>query len=189
MKFNNPEELSLYFKKSIERESKAEIDELTKEISGMTEEARKLFQKELEEEKLDILAAKARDIYKQYQEDLSVKQRTLDLLVMEKRMHLIDQLFLELRKRIEAFRLTKDYNKWFQKKLSRYNIKDFETIEINELDKNLVPSGLDIIMNPEIKAGFILHSKNLSAVVVETISSNLEEARKYFYQEANWFSE
>nr|WIF88199.1 hypothetical protein QOL21_07005 [Acholeplasma laidlawii] len=84
MKFNNNEELSKYFKTAIEKESSLEIETLRTEIEGMKSEARQKFKKELEEEKLDILSSRARDIYKQYQEELSVKQRTLDLLVMEK---------------------------------------------------------------------------------------------------------
>lgn len=189
MKFNNNEELSKYFKTAIEKESSLEIETLRTEIEGMKSEARQKFKKELEEEKLDILSSRARDIYKQYQEELSVKQRTLDLLVMEKRMHLIDELFDTLEENIKEFKKTPESVKWFKKKLSKYDLKSFDTIELNPLDKDIAPSHLKVKLNPNIRAGFILYNENLNRLVVETISSNLEEARKYFYENAKWFSE
>lgn len=189
MNFTNRDELGIYFKKAIERESSLEITELKNEIKGMTKDARDLFEKELEEEKIDVLASKAREIYKQHQEELSVKQRNLDLLVMKKRMQLIDELFENLALEIQKFRDTKTYSKWFNKKLGSYHINDFDVIEVNEKDIDLAPKALKVMINPKIKAGFILHSKNLSAIVTETISSNLEDARKHFYRTAKWFSE
>lgn len=189
MNFTNRDDLGIYFKKAIERESSLEITELKNEINSMTKDAKDLFEKELEEEKIDMLASRARDIYKQHQEELSVKQRNLDLLVMKKRMELIDELFNNLALEIEKFRDTPVYAKWFNKKLSTYQVKDFDAIEVNEKDLSLVPKTLKAIINPKIKAGFILHSKHLSAIVTETISSNLEDARKHFYSTAKWFSE
>ena len=189
MKFNNNDDLGKYFKESIEKESSLEIETLTTEIEGMKTEARQAFKKELEEDKLDILSARARDIYKQYQEELSVKQRTLDLLVMEKRMHLIDELFEMLEEKIEKFRKTPESHKWFKKKLSNYDLKTFDTIEVNPEDIDKVPSFLKVKENPNIRAGFILYNENLNRLAVETISSNLKEARTYFYENAKWFSE
>ncbi len=189
MKYNNQEDLAKYFKEAIEKESQIEIDALTEEINGMKTEARQAFKRELESEKLDILSSKARDIYKQYQEELSVKQRTLDLLVMEKRMHLIDELFVELEKQIENFRNTPESGKWFKKKLSQYDLKKFDTIEVHPSDVEFAPNTLKVVKNDNIRAGFILKNEKKNRIVVETIASNLEEARKYFYENAKWFSE
>ncbi|WP_025725467.1 hypothetical protein [Acholeplasma granularum] len=189
MKYNSTDDLGTYFKVSIEKESKSEIESLTKEIEGLKAEARNQFIKELEEEKLTILASRARDIYKEYQEDLSVKQRTLDLLVMDKRMHLIDELFIELENKIKVFKETPQSKKWFNKKLNQYDIKLFDTIELNEKDKDLAPKGLNVKINNNIRAGFVLYNEKLNRVVSETISTNLKEARQYFYETAKWFSE
>ena len=189
MKFNNNEELSKYFKEAIEKESRAEIESLRSEIDGMKSEAREQFKAELEEEKLDILSSRARDIFKQYQEELSVKQRTLDLLVMEKRMHLIDELFETLEMNIQNFRETPANDKWFKKRLKKYDLNAFDTIELNPQDKAKAPTHLKVKENPNIKAGFILYNKDLNRLAVETISSNLKEARAYFFEHAKWFSE
>src|SRR5690554_402647 len=176
MKFNNNDDLGKYFKESIEKESSLEIETLTTEIEGMKTEARQAFKKELEEDKLDILSARARDIFKQYQEELSVKQRTLDLLVMEKRMHLIDELFETLEMNIQNFRETPANDRWFKKRLKKYDLNAFDTIELNPQDKAKAPTHLKVKENPNIRAGFILYNKDLNRLAVETISSNLKEA-------------
>jgi vacuolar-type H+-ATPase subunit E/Vma4 len=189
MKFNNNEELGKYFKSAIEKDSSLEIEALKAEIEALKTEARQHFKAELEEEKIDILASRARNIFKEHQEELSVKQRTLDLLVMEKRMHLIDELFKTLEQKIEHFRNTPENEKWFKKKLDNYDLKTFDTIEVNPKDIDKAPKGLKVVENPSIRAGFVLYNEKLNRLAVETISSNLKEARTYFYQNAKWFSE
>ncbi len=189
MNFTNRDDLGAYFKKAIERESSQAIKQLKLEIQNMKLEAKTSFEKELDEEKNDILASKSRDINKKYQTELAVKQRAFDLLVMEKRTKLLESLFDELYENIKTFRDTKAYSKWFQSKLNKYSIKDFNEIEINEKDKDLVPASLKVIVNNDIMAGFVLHKKDSRSFVVETLRSNLDAAKEYFYNHSKWFTE
>ncbi|HLT00196.1 MAG TPA: hypothetical protein VK005_01750 [Acholeplasma sp.] len=189
MNITNYDDLGAYFKKAIERESHREIEALKEEINKLKSEAKASILKELEEERVDVIASKKRDINKKYQEILAARQRELDLLVMQKRTQLLDTLFNELFENIKTFRNSKDYPKWFNAKLSKYDLKDFHEIEINENDKNLVPKDLKIIINKEIIAGFVLHKKEKSAFVVETLLSNVEAAKVHFYETAKWFTE
>ncbi|MBN3491190.1 hypothetical protein JV173_06705 [Acholeplasma equirhinis] len=189
MNITNYEDLGAYFKKAIERESKQEIEALKAEIEKLKQEAQASIQKELAEEYDDVVKAKTRDITKKYQETLASRQRELDLLVMQKRAHLLDTLFNELFDKIKNFRDTKAYPNWFKSKLSKYNIADFAEIAVNEKDLNLVPKQLKVIVNNDILAGFVLHKKDQNAFVVETLVSNLEAAKEHFYHTAKWFTE
>lgn len=191
MDFLSKDALLKYFQQAIGKEAGIEIEQLKLEINQLKREARTLFENELKEEKEHLLELHVIEERKVRQQELVALSRKLDLEVMKVRTDLLEDLFSELKAKINAFKQSKDYQVWFKSVLSKYDLTKSDTIEVgsNEDFVQSLTKGLNIKVNPDIIGGFYLYAKNQKTIVDETFNTKLSDAKTWFYDHANWFGE
>lgn len=191
MDFLSKDALLKYFQQAIGKEAGIEIEQLKMEINQLKREARTLFENELKEEKEHLLELHEIEERKAHQQKLVALSRNLDLEVMKVRTDLLENLFDELKTKISSFKQSKDYQVWFKSLSLKYDLTQFDTIEVG-LNEDFVQSlikGLSIKVNPNIIGGFYLYAKNQKTIVDETFNTKISEAKTWFYDHANWFGE
>src|SRR5690606_26870932 len=103
MDFLSKDALLKYFQQAIGKDAGIEIEQLKTEINQLKREARALFENELKEEKEHLLELLEIEERKARQQELVALTRKLDLEVMKVRTDLLEDLFDELKAKINSF--------------------------------------------------------------------------------------
>ncbi|MFA6942439.1 MAG: hypothetical protein WCQ71_01135 [Bacilli bacterium] len=185
--------LYFYFKKTIDAEVDKRVKALEEEIASLKQQAQVSIEKELKEEQDNIINIKKSDLEREYQLKLASYQRKLDLEVMNHRQKLLEEIFDRLINEINIFVASKDYEKWFKKRLSSYTLADYHKIAIDKSDKVaakiIKDTNLELILEDNLIGGFVIYSKDEKTLSDESLKNRISESHAWFYDNAAWFNE
>lgn len=185
--------LYFYFKKTIDAEVDKRVKALEEEIASLKQQAQVSIEKELKEEQDNIVNIKKSDLEREYQLKLASYQRKLDLEVMNHRQKLLEEIFDRLINEINIFVASKDYEKWFKKRLSSYTLADYHKIAIDKSDKVaakiIKDTNLELILEDNLIGGFVIYSKDEKTLSDESLKNRISESHAWFYDNAAWFNE
>ncbi|MCH3976977.1 MAG: hypothetical protein LKE36_05225 [Bacilli bacterium] len=185
--------LYFYFKKTIDAEVDKRVKALEEEIASLKQQAQVSIEKELKEEQDNIINIKKSDLEREYQLKLASYQRKLDLEVMNHRQKLLEEIFDRLINEINIFVASKDYEKWFKKRLSSYTLADYHKIAIDKSDKVaakiIKDTNLELVLEDNLIGGFVIYSKDEKTLSDESLKNRISESHAWFYDNAAWFNE
>jgi vacuolar-type H+-ATPase subunit E/Vma4 len=185
--------LYFYFKKTIDAEVDKRVKALEEEIASLKQQAQVSIEKELKEEQDNIINIKKSDLEREYQLKLASYQRKLDLEVMNHRQKLLEEIFDRLINEINIFVASKDYEKWFKKRLSSYTLADYHKIAIDKSDKVaakiIKDTNLELVLEDNLVGGFVIYSKDEKTLSDESLKNRISESHAWFYDNAAWFNE
>lgn len=185
--------LYFYFKKTIDAEVDKRVKALEEEIASLKQQAQVSIEKELKEEQDNIVNIKKSDLEREYQLKLASYQRKLDLEVMNHRQKLLEEIFDRLINEINIFVASKDYEKWFKKRLSSYTLADYRKIAIDKSDKVaakiIKDTNLELVLEDNLIGGFVIYSKDEKTLSDESLKNRISESHAWFYDNAAWFNE
>lgn len=185
--------LYFYFKKTIDAEVDKRVKALEEEIASLKQQAQVSIEKELKEEQDNIINIKKSDLEREYQLKLASYQRKLDLEVMNHRQKLLEEIFDRLINEINIFVASKDYEKWFKKRLSSYTLADYHKIAIDKSDKvaakMIKDTNLELVLEDNLIGGFVIYSKDEKTLSDESLKNRISESHAWFYDNAAWFNE
>lgn len=185
--------LYFYFKKTIDAEVDKRVKALEEEIASLKQQAQVSIEKELKEEQDNIINIKKSDLEREYQLKLASYQRKLDLEVMNHRQKLLEEIFDRLINEINIFVASKDYEKWFKKRLSNYTLADYHKIAIDKSDKVaakiIKDTNLELVLEDNLIGGFVIYSKDEKTLSDESLKNRISESHAWFYDNAAWFNE
>lgn len=185
--------LYFYFKKTIDAEVDKRVKALEEEIASLKQQAQVSIEKELKEEQDNIINIKKSDLEREYQLKLASYQRKLDLEVMNHRQKLLEEIFDRLINEINIFVASKDYEKWFKKRLSSYTLADYRKIAIDKSDKVaakiIKDTNLELVLEDNLIGGFVIYSKDEKTLSDESLKNRISESHAWFYDNAAWFNE
>lgn len=185
--------LYFYFKKTIDAEVDKRVKALEEEIASLKQQAQVSIEKELKEEQDNIVNIKKSDLEREYQLKLASYQRKLDLEVMNHRQKLLEEIFDRLINEINIFVASKDYEKWFKKRLSSYTLADYHKIAIDKSDKVaakiIKDTNLELVLEDNLIGGFVIYSKDEKTLSDESLKNRISESHAWFYDNAAWFNE
>ncbi len=191
MNYQNRDDLYLYFKKIIDGEVAKLAEQLQQDVDALKYEAQVSIEQELKEEKESHLDVARQEMEREYHFKLAKLQREKDLEVMRERRELLNQLFARLEGELIKFKESKDYQKWLSKKIKSYQLDGCNLIEVDAGD-DVIKS---LIKTPNVKTiegligGFIAYTNDGKNVIDESFKKRMSEAKIWFYDHAEWFSD
>ncbi|MGE4341981.1 MAG: hypothetical protein AB7E23_02625 [Bacilli bacterium] len=191
MNYQNRDDLYLYFKKIIDGEVEKLADQLQKDVDALKYEAQVSIEEELKEEQDNVIEVAKVELEREYHFKLAKLQREKDLEVMRERRELLNQLFARLEGELLKFREEKAYATWIASRVKKYKLDGCNLIQVDAHDEAVVK----VLNNPNIErvegviGGFIAYTKDGKNVIDESFKNRINEAKKWFYDHAEWFSD
>jgi phage pi2 protein 07 len=112
---------------------------------------------------------------------------------MNHRQKLLEEIFDRLINEINIFVASKDYEKWFKKRLSSYTLADYHKIAIDKSDKVaakiIKDTNLELVLEDNLVGGFVIYSKDEKTLSDESLKNRISESHAWFYDNAAWFNE
>lgn len=187
MNIFNEEELYRHFKQIIDRITTKEIELLENEIETLRLERTQQMSFNFEKRKDEDLTNLEKRIDIEYREYLSGLEQNIRRNITKYREELVDDLMSNLEKEFLKYQKTAKYEEVLNNALNNLAIDSVAFIEISEKDlvriKNIDEKILKV--NPEIKAGYRVFMKTSNILVDETLTTKINQARSWFYENAS----
>ncbi|MFW6298978.1 MAG: V-type ATP synthase subunit E [Bacillota bacterium] len=198
MEYNTNQDLYNYFTHEIERIGEQQIEALRKEMDEKKRRELKRINDEIEKKMDKYLDRELRSLNTDFSSEINRIHTENHRKLMDKRRGLLQEVFSEAEKKIQAFVESKDYRalmkKQVQKALDFLDAKDivFVIKEDDETLRNVLKDDFENAYEIETDAdirfgGFKAKSQQKGLETDETFTRKLEEQKEWFYANSNLF--
>lgn len=179
-----------YFKQEIESISLKEKDAILVEVDGIISQAVKEYQSLAKQDADYAYQKKISEANSEQAKRIALLNSQKNKEVNELRHAIVESVFTDAKKRLEAYAKTKEYQAHLLSSLTTLcQQMDVQgaTLYLNENDKQLEKEIRTIIKDEcviEVKAqigGFILENKRVGMIVDDSYDSLLEDQKEWFY--------
>lgn len=198
MDYNSNDQLLKYFEEEISNASKKKLAELRKEIDDLKASQLKMVDEELKSSNRHALNIELKEVNSDHSIEISKIKSENAKTLMNRRLELLNDIFIEVREKLLEFSKTKKYTDLMITKIISYKTKFMNkpvVFNVKLKDENLIKAikenftgKHEINKTDKIElGGFSIDCYEMGIEIDETMDYKLNEKKQGFYKESNLY--